>query len=76
MAKRYTRTYPTIRKNRIDYSVLFTCEDKAKLEYNKNMAFRRFVNEWHADEAELMGWNLVDFYTAFVGGGHQLTLAF
>lgn len=73
---RYARAYPQVRKKRIDYSVLFTCEDRAKLEYNKNTAFRKFVKEWNADDEQLLGWSLADFYTAFVRGGHQLTLAF
>jgi hypothetical protein len=76
MPARYIKYYPTIRKKRINYSVLFTFEDKAKMEYNRNMKFRKFVSEWHADEPELMGWSLLDFYTAFVRGGYQLKISF
>ena len=76
MPARYIRTYPIVRKKRINYSVLFTFEDKAKMEYNRNMKFRKFVAEWHKDEPELMGWTLLDFYTAFVRGGYQLKISF
>jgi len=74
MARRYTRNYPTQRKHRIDYSPLFTEDEKAVLRYNKDTAFRRFVKEWQPDAPELMGWTLADFLRAYLSGGVQLVL--
>lgn len=71
---RYQHIFPAPRKQR--YARLFTAEDKAKITYNKDMRFRRFVNEWHDGEPELMGWTLTDFYTAYVRGGYQMIIAF
>ena len=71
---RYQHTFPAKRKQR--YERLFNFEDKARLTYNKDMRFRQFVNEWNADEPDLMGWTLLDFYTAYVRGGRQLQFSF
>lgn len=73
---RYQHTFPTFAKKR-NYAVLFNnAEDKAKMAYNKDMGFRRFVAEWCADSAELLGWTLSDFYSAYQRGGYQLSLTF
>lgn len=76
MTHRYTHTYPHNRKKKPDYSILFNEEDKAKIEYNKNMSFRKFVAEWNADVPELMGWSLLDFYRAYQKNGVQLAFSF
>lgn len=76
MAHRYFHTYPQIRKRKPDYSKLFNEEDKAKLEFNKNMEFRKFVLTWNSDAAELLGWSLSDFYRAYQKNGVQLVLSF
>jgi hypothetical protein len=55
---------------------LFNEEDKAKMQYNKDMKFRKFVNEWQADAPELMGWSLLDFYRAYQNNGVQLAFSF
>ena len=57
-----------------NYAPLFNSEDFARMQYNKNTAFRRFVEEWNADLPELLGWTLTDFYLAFQTGCAQLTL--
>ena len=71
MARTYTK--------KINYSPLFNfADDFAMMRYNKDMAFRKFVHEWHADEPELLGWTLTDFYLAYQSGGVfqlKLTLA-
>ena len=73
---RYCHTFPYQRKCKPDYSKLFNEEDKAKMEYNRNMDFRSFVLNWNADMPELLGWSLLDFYKAYKNNGYQLTLAF
>lgn len=71
MRRRY---YPRKKPN---YSKLFdNDEDKAKMLYNKDMNFRIFVQEWNGDDAELIGWPLVDFYKAYTKGGYQLEFNF
>jgi hypothetical protein len=45
------------------------------MEYNRNMDFRSFVQNWNADVAELLGWSLLDFYKAYKNNGYQLSLA-
>lgn len=66
---RYTHNWPGIPKKRRGYSNLFNNEeDKARLAYNKDMAFRKFVNEWNTDIPELLSWSLVDFYRAYNDG--------
>ena len=60
-------TYP---KKPTNHSPLFGfADDFAKMKYNKDMGFRRFVHEWNADIPELMGWSLADFYLAYQTGG-------
>jgi hypothetical protein len=73
---RYFHSFPRAYKKRPNYTALFTEEDKAKMEYNKNMSFRRFVAEWNADAPELLGWSLLDFYKAFKKGGVQIAFSF
>lgn len=73
---KYFHTFPRAYKKRPSYTALFTEEDKAKMEYNKNMSFRKFVAEWNADAPELLGWSLLDFYNAFKKGGVQLAFSF
>ena len=74
MAK-YQHHFP-VRSKRPKYKHLFTEADKAKMAYNNDMSFRRFVKEWNKNEPELMGWSLADFYKAYLTGGYQLTIAF
>ena len=73
---RYYHTFPKTYKRKPDYSKLFNDEDKAKMQYNKDMKFRKFVNEWQADAPELMGWSLLDFYRAYQNNGVQLAFSF
>lgn len=72
---RYYHTFPHQRKCKPDYAKLFNEEEKIKMEYNKDMAFRSFVQNWNADVPELLGWSLADFYKAYKNNGYQLTLA-
>ena len=58
-----------------DFSKMLNKEDKARMEYNKDMAFRSFVLTWNTDVPELLGWSLADFYKAYKNNGYQLTLA-
>lgn len=60
---------------RPDFSKMLNKEDKARMEYNKDMAFRSFVLTWNTDVPELLGWSLADFYDAYKNNGRQLTLA-
>lgn len=73
---RYFHTFPKTYKRKSDYSKLFNEEDKAKMQYNKDMKFRKFVSEWQADAPELMGWSLLDFYRAYQNNGVQLAFSF
>ena len=73
---RYFHTFPKAYKRKPDYSKLFNEEDKAKMQYNKDMKFRQFVSEWQADAPELMGWSLLDFYRAYQNNGVQLAFSF
>lgn len=68
---RYIHTFP----KRHQYSKLFNTEDKAIMEYKRNMAFRNFVNNWNTDVSEMMGWSITQFYNAYQKGNVQLTLA-
>lgn len=68
---RYYHAYPPVRKVRRNYSALFNESDKAKMEYNTNMSFRKFVN----DRPE-MNLSLLDYYHAYKNGGLQLKLSF
>jgi hypothetical protein len=72
---RYYHTFPHQYKRKPDYSKLFNGEDKAKMEYNRNMDFRSFVQNWNTDMPELLAWSLLDFYKAYKNNGFQLTLA-
>lgn len=63
-------------KKRHKYSALFNNnEDKAKLAYNKDVEFRRFVQTFDPENPELLGWSLVDFHRQYLKNGYQLTLA-
>ena len=75
---RYYHTYPISRKKeRPDYARLFDDDFiRARMEYNKNMVFRSFVECWNADAPELLSWTLLDFYKAFKDNGYQLKFAF
>lgn len=73
---RYLHTFPRVCKKRQNYSKLLNKEDKAKMQYNRDMAFRKFVAEWNADVPELMGWSLDDFYKAYQQNGLQLAFSF
>lgn len=73
---RYFHTFPKTCKRKPDYSKLFNEEDKAKMQYNKDMKFRHFVSEWQADAPELMEWSLLDFYRAYQNNGVQLAFSF
>jgi hypothetical protein len=73
---RYYHTFPKTYKRKPDYSKLFNEEDKAKMQYNKDMKFRQFVSEWQSDAPELMGWSLLDFYRAYQNNGVQLAFSF
>ena len=72
---RYYHTYPHKRRPRPNYAKLFNEEDKAKMEYNRNIDFRSFVQNWNIDMPELLNWSLLDFYKAYKNNGYQLTLA-
>lgn len=73
---RYYHAFPPTRK-RQKYSALFNNdEDKAKLAYNKDMEFRRFVQCYDIDNPTLFGWTLADFFTAYKKSGWQLSLTF
>lgn len=72
---RYYHAYPKKRRPHSNYAKLFNDEDKAKMEYNRNMDFRSFVQNWNADIPELLAWSLLDFYKACKNNGLQLTLA-
>lgn len=75
MPRKYYHTYPQVRKKTpTNYSPLFSAEEYAKMRYNKDMNFRKFVHEWNADWPELMGWSLTDFYLAYQSQGVQLKL--
>ena len=74
MAQRFFNIYPKTYKKKVSYAKLLTTEDYAKLQYKKDMAFRRFVIEWNADLPELMGWTLTDFFIAYKSQGVQLKL--
>ena len=63
---RYFHSYPHLPKKH-NYSKLFNDEDKAKLMYNRDMAFRSFV-----DSAPNM--SLANLYTIYKGGAVQLQL--
>lgn len=70
------RHYHAYRQRREpDFSKLLNKEDKARMEYNKDMAFRSFVLTWNTDVPELLGWSLADFYEAYKNNGYQLRLA-
>jgi hypothetical protein len=74
---RYYHTFPHHRKPKQRFSALFNNEeDKAKLAYNKDMAFRQFVQTFDIDNPELLGWSMVDFYRKYKSTGYQLTIAF
>lgn len=74
---RYYHTFPNHRKPKQKFSALFNNdEDKAKMAYNSDMAFRRFVDTFDLGNPDLFGWTLVDFHRAYNRGGVQLTLAF
>ena len=51
-------------------------EDKAKLAYNKDMEFRRFVQCYDIDNPTLFGWTLADFFKAYKKSGWQMSLTF
>ena len=76
MAHRYYHTFPRTCKRKPKCTKLFNESDKAKMEYNKDMVFRRFVSEWQADAPELLGWSLLDFYHAYKENGVQLSFSF
>jgi hypothetical protein len=59
-----------------NFAKLISESDKAKLEFNKNMEFRKFVLTWNSDAVELLGWSLSDFYRAYQKNGVQLVLSF
>lgn len=64
-------------KKRHNYSVLFNNnEDKAKLAYNKDMGFRKFVQTFDTENPELLGWSLADFHRQYLKNGYQLSLTF
>jgi hypothetical protein len=58
-----------------DCSNLFKGKEyDAKLLYLRCFRFRDFVYNWRKDDAELLGWTLVDFYRAYCEGWVQPTL--
>ena len=75
---RYYHAYPMKRRPRPKQRIanLFNETDTAKLEYNKNMDFRKFVLTWNEDVPELLNWTILDFYKAYQSGGYQFTFAF
>jgi hypothetical protein len=76
MARRFYHSYPTVPKHRRGYAKLFSNdEDRAKMAYIKDMEFRRFVAEWHSESAELLGWSLKDFYSAYYKYGKTAQLS-
>ena len=72
---RYYHAYLQKRRPRPNHAKLFNEEDKARMEYNRNMDFRSFVLNWNTDVPELMAWSLLDFHKAYKNNGLQLTLA-
>ena len=70
---RYYHTFPHTKRH--DYRKLFTPADTAALAYVKDTAFRKFVNEWHTDIPELMGWTLEDFHRQYKKSGNFLQLS-
>ena len=72
MARFNHRTLP----KRHNYSTLFGEEERAKMAYNRDTAFRKFVAEWNIDAPELIGWSLVQFYNAYKCGAVQLSITF
>ena len=73
---RYLHTFPMVPRKRHQYTKLFNREDKAIMEYKRNMAFRSFVNDWNNNVPEMMGWSITQFYDAYQKGNVQLTLSF
>ena len=73
---KYRHSWTSANKHRRGYFKLFNEEDNARLAYNKDMAFRTFVNEWNADMPELMSWSLKDFYRAYQSRCVQLRFSF
>ena len=74
---RYYHTFPYKRKKQQKYSAIFNNEeDKAKLAYNKDMEFRRFVQVFDTDNPNLFAWTLVDFYREYKKNGYQLSIVF
>lgn len=74
---RYYHTFPCNRKPKQKFSALFNNdEDKAKMAYNSDMEFRRFVQTFDLGNADLFGWTLADFHKAYKQGGWQLSIAF
>ena len=56
-----------------NYAKLFdNPADKARMAYNRDMDFRKFVLEWDKDNPELLGWTLVDFHAVYTS--KQLSL--
>lgn len=50
---------------REDYSKLINDDDKGKLLYTRSAEFRNFVDNWDADNPNLLGWTMGDFYRRF-----------
>lgn len=70
------RSWTSTHKHRRGYFKLVNEDDTARLAYNKDMAFRTFVYEWHADMPELLSWSLKDFYRAYKRKSYQLRINF
>lgn len=57
------------------YAALFNEEDEAKLAFNRNKAFRKFVETFELDNPALLDWTIVDFHRCYYSGGvYELTL--
>lgn len=73
---RYIHTYPAVCKKRMqNYAKLFSDAENAKLLYNRDMNFRKFVNEWQPECVELLSWSLEDFYRQYKKSDRTLQLS-
>lgn len=60
------------RTHRQNFSALFSEEEKAKMAYNTDMRFRKFVKEWDIDNPETLGYTYGDFYRIYKTGEMRL----
>lgn len=68
---RYLHSFPPIKKKRRGYANLITAEEKAKMQYQRDMAFKEFVNR-NNEVAK----SYADHYKAYTQKYTQLEFAF